>query len=106
MIRQRQADRLATWLKQVKADALGELKSFAAGLRRDYGAVLAGLSRKENNGQVEGQITRLKLLKRQSMAVPGLICYACECSMPLRDDLLQQQDCLFERQTLQKAYET
>jgi hypothetical protein len=63
-------------------------------------------TRKENNGQVEGQITRLKLLKRQSMAVPGLICYACECSMPLRDDLLQQQDCLFERQTLQKAYET
>lgn len=65
MIRQRQADRLATWLKQVKEDAPGELKSFAAGLLRDYGAVRAGLSRKENNGQVEGQITRLKLLKRQ-----------------------------------------
>jgi transposase len=44
MIRQRQADRLATWLKQVKEDALGELKSFAAGLWRDYGAVRAGLS--------------------------------------------------------------
>ena len=65
MIRQRQADRLATWLKQVKEDALGELKSFAAGLRRDYQAVRAGLSRPQSNAQVEGQITRLKLLKRQ-----------------------------------------
>lgn len=65
MIRQRQADPLDGWLMRVKVQAPRELKSFAAGLRRDYQAVRAGLSRPESNAQVEGQITRLKLIKRQ-----------------------------------------
>ncbi len=65
MIRQRQADPLDGWLERVKAHAPRELKSFAAGLRRDYQAVRTGLSRPQSNAQVEGQITRLKLLKRQ-----------------------------------------
>lgn len=65
MIRQRQADPLDGWLMRVKVQAPRELKRFAAGLRRDYQAVRAGLSRPESNAQVEGQITRLKLIKRQ-----------------------------------------
>jgi len=65
MISQQQADPFDGWLTRVKAQAPGELKSFAAGLRRDYQAVRAGLSRPQSNAQVEGQITRLKLLKRQ-----------------------------------------
>jgi transposase len=65
MIRQHQADPLDGWLMRVKAQAPRELKSFVAGLRRDYQAVGAGVSRPESNAQVEGQITRLKLLKRQ-----------------------------------------
>ena len=65
MIRKHQADPFDGWLERVKAHAPRELKSFAVGLRRDYAAVRAGLSRPESNGQVEGQITRLKLLKRQ-----------------------------------------
>lgn len=39
--------------------------SFARSLRRDYEAVRATLSYEWSQGQVEGQITRLKLLKRQ-----------------------------------------
>lgn len=65
MIRQRQVAPLDGWLTRVKAHAPREIKSFAAGLRRDYQAVRAGLSRLESNAQVEGQITRLKLIKRQ-----------------------------------------
>jgi transposase len=65
MIRQHQADPFDGWLTRVKAHAPRELKSFAVGLRRDYQAVRAGLSRPQSNAQVEGQITRLKLLKRQ-----------------------------------------
>ena len=65
MIRQQQADPFDGWLTRVKAHAPRELKSFAVGLRRDYQAVRAGLSRPQSNAQVEGQITRLKLLKRQ-----------------------------------------
>ena len=42
-----------------------ELKSFAIGIRQDYAAVEAALSLAWSNGQTEGQITRLKYLKRQ-----------------------------------------
>ena len=65
MIRKHEADPFDGWLERVKEHAPRELKSFAVGLRRDYAAVRAGLSRPESNAQVEGQITRLKLLKRQ-----------------------------------------
>jgi transposase len=42
-----------------------ELQAFAAGLRRDEAAVRSALSLPWSNGQTEGQITRLKQLKRQ-----------------------------------------
>jgi transposase len=42
-----------------------ELRCFAEGLGGDYGAVRAAFSERWSNGPVEGQIHRLKLLKRQ-----------------------------------------
>jgi transposase len=42
-----------------------ELARFARGLQEDLTAVTAGLTLDWSNGPVEGQITRLKLLKRQ-----------------------------------------
>ena len=42
-----------------------ELRGFAEGLKQDEAAVKAELSLEWSNGQVEGQINRLKLLKRQ-----------------------------------------
>lgn len=42
-----------------------ELRSFARGLGRDEAAVRAGLDLPWSQGQTEGQITRLKLIKRQ-----------------------------------------
>jgi hypothetical protein len=41
-----------------------ELRSFAAGMRRDQDAVLAAIRCPWSNGQVEGQVNRLKLVKR------------------------------------------
>ena len=61
----RQAEQLDAWLTHVRELGTRELIGFASGIKRDYTAVRAGLSRMENNGQVEGQITRLKYLKRQ-----------------------------------------
>ena len=64
------ADRLAelgherVTQKTISVD-LAELRAFARHLRRDYDAVRAGLSLPWSNGQVEGQIHRLKLIKRQ-----------------------------------------
>ena len=47
------------------AGAPREIKSFAEFLRQDYDAVKAGLTLSWSNGQVEGQVNRLKLIKRQ-----------------------------------------
>jgi transposase len=50
------------WLERAYAS---QLSSFAAGLRRDWAAVKAAFSSPWSQGQVEGQINRLKMLKRQ-----------------------------------------
>ncbi len=65
MVHKREGYRLDAWLKQVEGSDLGELQQFAAGVERDKAAVKAGLTWPINNGQVEGQVTKLKLIKRQ-----------------------------------------
>jgi transposase len=42
-----------------------EFRNFAKGLRRDERAVRAAMKVEWSNGQTEGQVNRLKLLKRQ-----------------------------------------
>lgn len=56
---------LDDWLVTVEQSTVAELKSFARSLGQDYEAVRAALSYEWSQGQVEGQITRLKLIKRQ-----------------------------------------
>ena len=65
MVRERKSDQLDGWLEQACASPLPELHRFALGLRAEYGAVRAALTEAWSTGQVEGQITRLKYLKRQ-----------------------------------------
>lgn len=65
MVKQRQARRLAPWLARAHQSSSTELRGFASGIKRDYAAVQAALSLPWSQGQVEGQITRLKFLKRQ-----------------------------------------
>jgi transposase len=64
MVRQRSATRFEEWLSRTEASGIPELQVFVAGLRRDYAAVVAALSLPYSNGQVEGQVNRLKLIKR------------------------------------------
>lgn len=62
MLRARDIAALAPWL----LDAGGSLlASFGKGLSADLAAVRAALTEAWPNGQTEGQITKLKLLKRQ-----------------------------------------
>jgi transposase len=65
MVRERTAEALDDWLSQAQASPFPELRTFASGVAHDQAAVTAALTRAESNGQVEGHITRLKLLKRQ-----------------------------------------
>jgi transposase len=64
-LRTRQPEFLDTWLEQTSHSHLSGLKSFAVSLKTDEDAVRAAFSSPYSNGQLEGQITRLKLLKRQ-----------------------------------------
>ena len=64
IVRARQADRFDRWLDRATASGVAPLRRFAIGLRGDYEAVKAGLTLPWSNGPVEGQINRLKMLKR------------------------------------------
>ena len=61
MIRERRRPDLDVW---IEAAASGLLASFASGLLKDRAAVAAALTQPWSNGQTEGQITRLKLVKQ------------------------------------------
>jgi transposase len=66
MVRRRQAGEWVDWMTKAQGPGVArELCGFAAGLRQDEVAVRAALSLEWSHGPVEGQIDRLKLLKRQ-----------------------------------------
>lgn len=62
MVRARAAAQLQPWIDRA---ATSLVASFANGVRRDIAAVHAAISSPWSNGQTEGQVTRLKLVKRQ-----------------------------------------
>ena len=66
MVANRQVGVLPRWLQEAQQSGLAELRSLAAGIYRDYDAVHAALSTEYSNGQTEGQVNRLKLIKRQA----------------------------------------
>jgi transposase len=64
LLRQRQGGQLEAWLVEAQQSAVDDLRRFACGLQEDRAAVQAGLTLDYSNGQTEGQITRLKLVRR------------------------------------------
>jgi transposase len=64
MIWDRRAERFPGWIIQVMESRIPELKSFADSLKQDQLAVVAALPHESSNGRVEGQVNRLKLIKR------------------------------------------
>jgi transposase len=65
LLRQHQPDKLDGWLERAAQSALKAFERFAAGLRDDYEAVKAGVTRPWSTGPAEGHMNRLKMLKRQ-----------------------------------------
>ena len=62
MIRSKAVAKLETWLEAGRETLVG---SFANGVQKDLAAVRNAIISPWSNGQTEGQITRLKLIKRQ-----------------------------------------
>jgi transposase len=69
--RERRGADLEAWITAATDSGLDALARFARGLQEDLAAVTAGLTLPWSNGPVEGQITRLKLLKRQGYGRAG-----------------------------------
>jgi transposase len=64
IVRQRQAKSFDAWCAACEESTIPELANLAAGMRLDP-AVKAACGSEWSNGQTEGQVNRLKMLKRQ-----------------------------------------
>ena len=65
ILRERDHEDLEPWLQAANRSGVAELVEFAKRLRQDYKAVEAACTLEWSQGQVEGQVTKLKLIRRQ-----------------------------------------
>lgn len=65
LVRQRERLSLDIWLLEAEQTGLPDLLGFAQGIRRDYAAVVGALEYEWSQGVVEGQVNRIKTIKRQ-----------------------------------------
>ena len=64
LVQERRAEGLTAWIEASRVSGIGMCQSFADGLQREYSAIYAGLSLAWSNGPVEGEVNKLKLVKR------------------------------------------
>ena len=62
---------LDDWLTRVEADDQPELHSLATGIRRDQQAVTAGLALPYSSAAMEGNVNKIKMIKRQMYGRAG-----------------------------------
>lgn len=65
MVRERGGKHLDMWITAAKSSDIKQLAGFADGLLKDYDAVRNGLMLEWSSGAVEGNVNRVKMLKRQ-----------------------------------------
>ena len=65
IIGEKRAELFDEWLEKVRLSEITELENWAKNLLLDEKAVRAAMSSKWSNGQTEGQVNRLKTIKRQ-----------------------------------------
>jgi transposase len=71
LIRKQTTGTLTEWLSRAEVSACPEVRQFAEGIRRDESAVNAAMTTRWSNGPVEGQVNRLKTIKRQMYGRAG-----------------------------------
>jgi len=65
LVQDRSLVRLDAWLDTASTSVCTEMRRFAQGLRQDWASIQNAVSLEWSNGQVEGQVNRLKMVKRQ-----------------------------------------
>lgn len=71
MLKQKNAEALPDWIVEAKASGIAALKNFTTVLESDIEAVKSAATYHWSNGPVEGQINRLKMIKRQMFGRAG-----------------------------------
>jgi transposase len=64
MMKDKRGAELEDWLVRAEATQMPSLRSLARGLRQDFDAVKAGLTLEWSSGRVEGNVNRIKMIKR------------------------------------------
>jgi transposase len=64
ILRNRKSEQLEEWMAGAEGIGIIDMKGFVAKLCQDLDAVLAGLTLSWSQGQTEGQVTKLKLIRR------------------------------------------
>ena len=67
----REAWRMMAWVDSAKYSRFGPLVRFAYGLQKDISALKSAVETNWSTGQVEGQINRLKMIKREMYGRAG-----------------------------------
>jgi transposase len=65
LMKERKVGRLSAWIEEAQNSKIPELRAFVRGIENDRTVIEAEMNHEWSNGQVEGQVHRLKLLKRQ-----------------------------------------
>lgn len=71
MMSERRGGDLNTWISRAENTGLKPLQSLARGLRQDFDAVTAGLTLEWSSGKVEGNVNRVKRIKRDGYGRAG-----------------------------------
>lgn len=72
LVRERRGEALTAWIPEATTSGMAALARFAEGLQEDRAAITAGLTLPWSHGPVEGQVNRLKLLKREGYGRAGV----------------------------------
>jgi transposase len=70
----KQAEKFDQWRLSAEQSGLKELQSFSVGQMKDEAAVRAAMIYDWSNGQVEGNVNRLKMIKRMMFGRAALPC--------------------------------
>jgi transposase len=65
LMKERKVGQLSAWIEEAQNNKIPELRAFVRGIENDRTVIEAAMSHEWSNGQTEGQINRLKLVKRQ-----------------------------------------
>jgi transposase len=71
LMREKDVKALDAWFTAVKASFLSDMTSFVVSLERERKPLEAAITEVWSNGRVEGQVNRLKLIKRQGFGRAG-----------------------------------